>query len=346
MGLKFLLLLRFGLVNLVAFALLGAAWAQGLVAKVINADVTNMVVLICAVFITGLILAGYRLWKVSQQLNAAYNFNPKEVEQEYFEQANKYELNNPELNSIIDNPDVIIADTRSFKEYSEAHIPRAVHLDLFAFHWIDTTKNGIENFNDQARKLFSFLGVTPEKKVIFYDSVSGMLAARGVWMLMYFSHQNVSMLDGGITKWKKENLPTETKANNFKPSNFLGKINPEIISGFEHIRDNLDNLKIIDARSTGEYDGTIVRAAQTGHIPNSINIDWNQNISEDGTFKNDDELSKMYDIPKDSEIVTYCQGAYRAANSFLVLKKLGFQNVKVYLGSWGEWGNNLKLPIE
>ena len=78
MGLKYLLLLRFGLVNLIAFALLGAAWAQGLVAKVINADVTNMVVLICVVFLIGLILAGYRLWKVSKQLNAAYNFNPKE----------------------------------------------------------------------------------------------------------------------------------------------------------------------------------------------------------------------------------------------------------------------------
>ncbi len=78
MGLKYLLLLRFGLVNLVAFALLGAAWAQGLVAKVINADITNMVLLICSVFIVGLVLAGYRLWKVSKQLNAAYNFNPKE----------------------------------------------------------------------------------------------------------------------------------------------------------------------------------------------------------------------------------------------------------------------------
>ena len=78
MGLKYLLLLRFGLVNLVAFALLGAAWAQGLVAKVINADVTNMVILICVVFLIGLILAGYRLWKVSKQLNAAYNFNKNE----------------------------------------------------------------------------------------------------------------------------------------------------------------------------------------------------------------------------------------------------------------------------
>ncbi|WP_067959891.1 sulfurtransferase [Nitrosopumilus sp. Nsub] len=255
-------------------------------------------------------------------------------------------ISTSELNSIFENSDVIIADTRSFKEYSEGHIPGAVHLDLFAFHWIDTTKNGIKNFNDQARKLFSFLGVTPEKKVIFYDSVSGMLAARGVWMLMYFSHQNVSMLNGGITKWKKENLSIETKANNFKPTKFLGKINSNIITGFEHIRDNLDNLKIIDARSTGEYDGSVVRAAQTGHIPNSINIDWNQNLSEDGTFKNDDELSKIYDLPKDSETVTYCQGAYRAANSFLVLKKLGFQNVKLYLGSWGEWGNDITLPIE
>ena len=252
----------------------------------------------------------------------------------------------PELNSILEDPNVILADTRSFKEYSEGHITGAVHLDLFAFHWIDTTKQGIENFNNQTQNLLSILGVTPEKKVIFYDSVSGMLAARGVWMLMYFSHQNVSMLDGGITKWQKENFPLETKPNAFKPSKFSGKINSEIISGFEYIQENLDNVKILDARSTGEYDGSTIRAAQSGHIPNAINIDWNQNISDDGTFKNDEELSQMYDYPKDSEIVTYCQGAYRAANTFLVLKKLGFTNVRVYLGSWGEWGNKLELPVE
>ena len=251
-----------------------------------------------------------------------------------------------ELNLILDDPNVILADTRSFKEYSEGHIPGAVHLDLFAFHWIDTTKQGIENFNNQTQNLLSILGVTPEKKVIFYDSVSGMLAARGVWMLMYFSHQNVSMIDGGITKWQKENFPLETKPNAFKPSKFSGKINSEIISGFEYIQENLDNVKILDARSTGEYDGSTIRAAQSGHIPNAINIDWNQNISDDGTFKNDEELSQMYDYPKDSEIVTYCQGAYRAANTFLVLKKLGFTNVRVYLGSWGEWGNKLELPVE
>ena len=254
-------------------------------------------------------------------------------------------ISTSELDSILNDSNIII-DTRSFKEYSEGHIPGAVNLDLFAFHWIDTTKDGIENFNRQTQMLLSFLGVTPEKKIIFYDDVSGMLAARGVWMLLYFSHQNVSMLDGGIQKWKRENLPLETKPNGFKPTPFSGKINPDIISGFEYILDKMDDVKILDARSEGEYNGSVLRAAQGGHVPNSINIDWNNNINKDGTFKNNDELSLLYDFDKNSEIITYCQGAYRAANTFLALKKLGFEKVRVYLGSWGEWGNRLELPVE
>ncbi len=255
-------------------------------------------------------------------------------------------ISTTELNSILNDSNILIIDTRSFAEYSEGHIPGSVNLDLFAFHWIDTTPEGIQNFNKQTEMIFSFVGVSSEKRVVFYDNVSGMLSARGVWMLEYFSHPDVSMLDGGMKKWKKENLPIEIKPNPFQPSKFSGKINPEIITGYEHILENIDNLKIIDARSEEEYDGTVVRAAQIGHIPKSVNIDWNLNIGEDGTFKSDDELSKLYQIPKDSEIVTYCHGAYRAANAFLALKKLGFENVRVYLGSWGEWGNKLELPVE
>ena len=173
-----------------------------------------------------------------------------------------------------------------------------------------------------------------------------MLAARGVWILQYFSHSQTSMLDGGITKWSDESRITTTKPSNFKPANFSGMPNPKILAGFQYILDNLNKITILDVRSKGEFDGTLVRAARAGHIPTSTNIDWNENISKDGTMKKNTDLSEIYQLPRDAEIVTYCQGAYRAANTYVALKKIGFKNVKVYLGSWGEWGNELGLPIE
>jgi len=251
-----------------------------------------------------------------------------------------------ELENILSDPNLVLIDTRSFREYSQEHIPNAVNLDLFSFHWIDTSKNGIESFNEQARKIFSYAGVTEKKNVVFYDTVSGMLAARGVWILQYFSHSQTSMLDGGITKWSGEGRITTTKPSNFKPANFPGMPNPKILAGYQYILDNLNKITILDVRSKEEFDGILVRAARAGHIPTSTNIDWNENISKDGTMKKDADLSEIYQLPRDAEIVTYCQGAYRAANTYVALKRIGFKNVKVYLGSWGAWGNELGLPIE
>ena len=255
-------------------------------------------------------------------------------------------ISTAELEKIIDDPNLILIDARSFQEYSRGHITNAVNLDLFSFHWIDTSQDGISSFNEQFKKIFSRVGVSEAKKVVFYDNVSGMLAARGVWILEYFSHDNVSMLDGGFTKWKNEGRTWNTIPTVYKPTNFSGRPNPKVLAGFEYVLDNLNKIIILDARSKEEFDGELVRAARGGHIPTSTNIDYTENITKDGTLKNNDELSKLYQMPKDAEIVTYCQGAYRAANTFVALKKIGFTNVKVYLGSWGEWGNKTELPIE
>ena len=244
--------------------------------------------------------------------------------------------------------DLLLVDTRPFSEYSMGHIQGAVNIDLFQFHWLDSSKVGIRQFVRQSRILLSNIGVRNEKSVVFYDNVSGMSAARGVWLLHYFSHKRVSLLDGGLDKWKKEGHPVETKTNPFVKTKYRGKPNPKVLATAGEIKKSIGKkgTALLDARTKEEFEGIHVRAARAGHIPSAINIDWEENI-QGGSFKTKEELAKLYSkIAKDSKVVTYCQGGYRAAHSFLALKILGYKNVKMYLGSWGEWGNKTELPVE
>ena len=258
-------------------------------------------------------------------------------------------ISSQELYRLIkDQDDIIVIDARSFSEYKYGHIPGAVNIDLFQLHWFDTTKRGIKDFNRQSSFLLSNIGIRKDDKVIFYDNVSGISSARGVWLLLYFSHENVCLLDGGFEKWKKINLPVEVKSNPLRTVQFTGKTNVDVIADADEVKKstNKKNVKIIDARSREEFVGSDVRASRRGHIPSAINIEWQENI-ENEVFKSKEKLSKIYSkIPKNSQVITYCQGGYRAANTFLALKILGYTKVKMYLGSWGEWGNRVDLPVE
>jgi thiosulfate/3-mercaptopyruvate sulfurtransferase len=263
----------------------------------------------------------------------------------------KFIISNTELKALSDKhkKNLLIVDTRPFSDYAVGHVPDAVNIDLMQFHWIDTTKVGIAQFNKQMKILISNIGITKNKSVVFYDNVSGPSAARGVWLLLYFSHNKVAMLDGGFEKWKKIGHEVETKSNQFIHSNFEGRPNSKILADFKQVKSAVHKKNvnvIIDARSKSEYNGSTIRSARAGHIPTAINIDWNSNIEKD-IFKQRIKMGQIYSqIPKHREVITYCQGGYRAANTFVVLKMLGYENVKVYLGSWGEWGNRLELPVE
>jgi thiosulfate/3-mercaptopyruvate sulfurtransferase len=252
-----------------------------------------------------------------------------------------------QLRSMLGNRSLLLVDTRPFSGYAESHIPGAVNIDLMQFHWIDTSKQGVAQFNKQMQLLLSNIGVSANRFVVFYDDVSGPSAARGVWLLLYFSHDKVAMLDGGLNRWKALGYKTQTKTNPFVHSNFRGKPDPKILADSTRIKTAIKSKKaiILDVRSKAEYDGSAIRASRAGHIPTAVNIDWNGNLDQD-VFKSAEKLEQMYGrIPKDAEVITYCQGGYRAANSFVALKMLGYKNVRMYLGSWGEWGNKPDLPV-
>jgi thiosulfate/3-mercaptopyruvate sulfurtransferase len=258
-------------------------------------------------------------------------------------------ISSQDLYKLIKKQDsAIVVDTRSFSEYKNGHIPGAVNIDLFQLHWFDTTKRGIKDFNRQSRFLLSNIGIRNDSHVVFYDNVSGVSAARGVWLLIYFSHKKVCMLDGGIKKWKRDRYPIEVKSNPLRNLRFIGRPNSKFIADANEVNKSIThkNVVIVDARSRREYNGSDVRSARRGHIPSAVNIDWVTNI-ENSVFKSHEKLSVIYSkVPKDAQVITYCQGGYRAANAFVALKTLGYKKVKMYLGSWGEWGNRLDFPVE
>ncbi|TLX65870.1 MAG: sulfurtransferase, partial [Thaumarchaeota archaeon] len=106
-------------------------------------------------------------------------------------------ISSQDLYKLIKKQDnTIVIDARTFSEYKKGHVPGAINIDLFQLHWFDTTKRGINEFNRQTRLLLSNIGIRTESNVVFYDNVSGISASRGVWLLLYFSHEKVSILDG------------------------------------------------------------------------------------------------------------------------------------------------------
>jgi thiosulfate/3-mercaptopyruvate sulfurtransferase len=159
------------------------------------------------------------------------------------------------------------------------------------------------------------------------------------------------MLDGGYNAWVRAGLSTTTEAVKPTSTEWTGTRVEERLASWREVKDRIgkDDAVILDTRSDGEYCGTQVRAARGGAVPGAVHLEWTNNLGSDGAFKPAGELKKMYadaGVTPDREVVTYCQGGYRAAHSYLALRLIGYPRVRNYVGSWKEWGDRLDLPIE
>jgi thiosulfate/3-mercaptopyruvate sulfurtransferase len=245
----------------------------------------------------------------------------------------------------------LILDLRPPEQYTAGHVPGAIHMDLWGVSLIDTDPAPLNAFMWMIEHVFQTHGVQASTPVVVYDEQSGMRAARAFWFLEYFGHPSVRMLDGGFNAWLAAGFETSRDAAPPPKSEWVGKRKAEVIATHKDVRQALrkPGSVILDTRSEAEYTGAVARAKRGGAIPGAVHIEWTRNLSPSGEFKSADELHKMYGdagVTPDREVITYCQGGYRAAHSYLALRLLGYPRVRMYVGSWKEWGDREELPVE
>ena len=245
-----------------------------------------------------------------------------------------------------------VVDLSNAENYASQHVPGAQHLDYKRIIRVAKPAMGLVPEKTQLESVLSSIGVTPTQHVVAYDDEGGAKAARLLWTLASLGHENWSLLNGGMHTWRNEHFPMVSDRPPLAPSHYQASLSEDCTADEQYILDNLDNPKVVllDARSLQEYQGVKKYARRGGHIPGAVHFDWINalNVAENLKIRPVDELkSKLASmgVVPEKEVIVYCQAHHRSSHVFVLLKHLGFPNVKGYPGSWSEWGNHTDTPI-
>lgn len=236
-------------------------------------------------------------------------------------------------------------------DYTTSHIPNAVFVD-----WTvdiiepDSPSNDIAS-PDRFAALMGILGIDSNTVVVIYDDAQSMFAARLWWGLQYYGHEQVYVLDGGWNKWVAEALPTDSLSPQVEQKTFIPQLNSGLGATAVDIVTKLESgdMQLVDVRSPKEFAGEASRAKLMGHIPHAVNVPRGTMVADDATLLAKDELIahfSKFGIKLDApDTVIYCNSGVSASYGMLAMQVAGAKNVRVYDGSWKEWGNDASKPI-
>jgi thiosulfate/3-mercaptopyruvate sulfurtransferase len=262
-------------------------------------------------------------------------------------------LENPSIRILESNEDVLLYDT--------GHIPGALKLDWHADLNDPITRDYLdpENF----ARLLGRLGITPETTLIFYGDKNNWWATYALWVFRLFGHDRVKVMDGGRKKWEDEGRELTTDVKTFPETEYpVRERDDSSIRAFrEDVMAHLEARgKLVDVRSPDEFKGIKLHmpeypqegAMRGGHIPTAKSVPWARAVNPDtGEFRSADELRAIYEeeigLQRGDDVIAYCRIGERSSHTWFVLTYLlGYDRVRNYDGSWTEWGNLVRAPIE
>ncbi|GAA4457047.1 sulfurtransferase [Phytohabitans houttuyneae] len=240
--------------------------------------------------------------------------------------------------------------------YDAGHIPGAIKLD-WKNDLQDPVRRDFVN-KQQFEALLSERGIGNDDTVILYGGNNNWFAAYAYWYFKLYGHRDVKLLDGGRKKWELD-ARTLTKDAVSRPATQYTAQEPDLsIRAFRDETVAAIGVKnLVDVRSPDEYAGRLLapahlpqeQAQRAGHIPTAVSVPWSKSANEDGTFKSDDELRKIYGeagLDDSKSTIAYCRIGERSSHTWFVLKELlGHQDVKNYDGSWTEYGSLVGVPV-
>lgn len=240
--------------------------------------------------------------------------------------------------------------------YLESHIPgaRYAHLDR-ELSGAKTGDNGRHPLPTPAQmtERFGALGIGPDSQVIAYDADSGMYAARLWWMLRYMGHQRVAVLDGGFAAWVRAGFATSRGRQTWQPAAFTGHPRDGWRVDVDDVKSRIgdDSRLLVDARAEARFRGeTEPLDKVAGHIPGAKNHFFQDNLTEEKTFRPVEELRALWQTTLEGtapdNAVIYCGSGVTACHDLLALEHAGLQGARLYAGSWSEWCCDPDRPVE